>query len=291
MKKAFTFADLSTSIQSGISNRQTQLSTSSVQIRSASLRKAIYRLKQENRISQMGISSISNTKVPKNQSYFEIKMEQKHNRISNPSQEPHMNINKFDHKQEIIRSINSLQQYCKSQKALEIAVQKYSLKKSFKGSSDLSTVSTFVDKINRDVVNRKSKVIQDVMKEELRKRIPKKQKEINYELDSMFKNYKSFSQLCLNENTSIQKEKVYNGYLKVYNSGKNDRIFLEKIEERKKSLSEESEEYRAFLGEIDEATIQRDVYKNNIRNPFLDDKVTVMQMKKDGFLKRRVTYS
>ena len=80
----------------------------------------------------------------------------------------------------------------------------------------------------------------------------------------------------MNENTSIQKEKVYNGYLKVYNSGKNDRIFLEKIEERKKSLSEESEEYRAFLGEIDEATIQRDVYKNNIRNPFLDDKVTVM---------------
>ncbi|CAD8173937.1 unnamed protein product [Paramecium pentaurelia] len=278
MKKAFTFADLSTSIQSGISNRQTQLSTSSIQIRSASLRKAIYRLKQENRISQMGISSISNTKVPKNQSYFEIKMEQKHNRISNPSQEPHMNINKFDHKQEIIRSINSLQQYCKSQKALEIAVQKYSLKKSFKGSSDLSTVSTFVDKLNRDVVKRKSKVIQDVMKQELRKRIPKKQKEINYELDSMFKNYKSFSQLCLNENTSIQKEKVYNGYLK-------------KIEERKKSLSEESEEYRAFLGEIDEATIQRDVYKNNIRNPFLDDKVTVMQMKKDGFLKRRVTYS
>ncbi|CAD8154127.1 unnamed protein product [Paramecium pentaurelia] len=291
MKKTFTFADLSTSIQSGISNRQIQQTTSSTQIRSASLRKAISRLKQENRVSIMGISSITNTNVPKNQSYFQIKQEQKHNRISNPSQEPHTNINQFDHKKETIRKINQLQQYCKSQTALEIAAQKYSLKKSFKGSSDLSTVPTLIDKLNRDLINKKSSVIKDVMKEELKKRIPKKQKEINYELDSMFKNYQSFSQLCLNENSTIQKEKIYNGYLKVYNSGKNDRIFLDKIEERKKSLSDESEEYRAFLGEIDEATIQRDVYNNNIRNPFLDDKVTVMQMKKDGYLKRRITQS
>ncbi|CAK79752.1 unnamed protein product (macronuclear) [Paramecium tetraurelia] len=291
MKKVLTFADLSTSIQSGMSNRQTNLSTSNIQIRSASLRKAISRLKQENRISIMGISSICKTQIPKNQSYFQIKQESKHNRISNPSQEPHLNINQFDHKQDTLRGINQLQQYCKSQKALEIAMQKYSLKKSYKVSSDMSTVPTLVDKLNRDLINSKSKVIQEVMKEELRKRIPKKQKEINYELDSMFKNYKSFAQLCLSENASIQNKKVYNGYLKVYNSGKNDRIFLDKIEERKKSLSDESEEYGAFLGETDEATIQRDVYNNNIRNPFLDDKVTVITMKKDGFLKRRVTQS
>lgn len=31
------------------------------------------------------------------------------------------------------------------------------------------------------------------MKEEVKKRIPKKKKEINYELDSMFKNYNKFS--------------------------------------------------------------------------------------------------
>ena len=31
-----------------------------------------------------------------------------------------------------------------------------------------------IDKLNRDLVKKKSKVIQDVMKEELRKRIPKK---------------------------------------------------------------------------------------------------------------------
>ncbi|CAD8066239.1 unnamed protein product [Paramecium sonneborni] len=291
MKKTFTFGDLSTSIQSGISNRQIQGCISSTQIRSASLRKAISRLKQENRVSIMGISSISNTKIPKNQSYFEIKLEQKHNRIWNPQQEPHTNVNQLDQKKETIRRISQLQQYCKSQTALEIAAQKYSVKRSFRGVPDQSTMPTMIDKLNRDIINKKSKIVQDVVRDELKKRIPKKQKEINYELDSMFKNYKQFSQLCLNENTSIAKEKTYNGYLKVYNSGKNDRIFLDQINQKKKSLSDESEEYQAFLGELDEATIQRDVYNNNIRNPFLDDKVTVMQMKKDGFLKRRVTQS
>lgn len=34
--------------------------------------------------------------------------------------------------------------------------------------------------------------MKDIMREELRKRLPKRKKEISYELDSMFSNYKSF---------------------------------------------------------------------------------------------------
>lgn len=38
-----------------------------------------------------------------------------------------------------------------------------------------------------------------------------------YELDSMFKNYKSYSKFCLTPNAITGKPIIYNGYFKIYN--------------------------------------------------------------------------
>jgi hypothetical protein len=61
MKKTYTCIDLSTSIQSGTTYPLISLNNCS--IRSNSLRKAISRLKSENRVAYMGISTISSARV------------------------------------------------------------------------------------------------------------------------------------------------------------------------------------------------------------------------------------
>ncbi|CAD8099493.1 unnamed protein product [Paramecium sonneborni] len=292
-KKNLTSIDLSTSIFSGGSLKNNYSIKTPLSNRSPSLQKAINRLKQDNRSSLIGISSISQTKIPKRRGYYEVKSNQSTFRISHPYQEPKISLDQNDHKKETIRKIFSLQAYCKSQSALQLAAQKYTVKRTTTDNSQIfnSPRPKLLDKFGKEIIKCKTEkaVIKETLVKEVTKRIPKKSKDINYELDTMFQNYEKYAQLCLNTNSFSNQPRIYNGYFKIYSQSQKEQIFLDKIGEKEKSLSDESEAYKEFIEEVDEAIIQRDVYHNNLRNPFLDDKITVRQMKKAGFLKRRPT--
>ncbi|CAK90317.1 unnamed protein product (macronuclear) [Paramecium tetraurelia] len=290
-KKNLASIDLSTSMFSGKSLKNNYSISNPSSNRSPSLQKAINRLKQDSRVSLIGISSISSTKIPKRRGYYEVKSSQSTYRISHPYQEPKISLDQNDHKKETIRKIFSLQAYCKSQSALQLAAQKYTVKRATTENSQIfnSPRPKLLDKFSKEIIKCKTEkdVIKQVLVKEVTKRIPKKSKEINYELDTMFKNYEKYAQLCLSPNSFVNQPVIYNGYFKIYSQSQKEKIVLDQIGEKEKSLSDESEAYMDFIEEVDEATIQRDVYHSQLRNPFLDDKITVRSMKQAGFLKRR----
>lgn len=88
-----------------------------------------------------------------------------------------------------------LSQYCKSQRALELGAKKYQVKKGYmSGVLNGFNMPKMMDKINQKILRRPEITIKNVIKDEVLKRIPTKKKNINYEMDSLFHNYKGLTQ-------------------------------------------------------------------------------------------------
>lgn len=88
-----------------------------------------------------------------------------------------------------------MKKYCNSQKALELSAQRFRLKKDSQTTSKLLesfgvSAPKLMDRMCKKLLKKDEQVIRNVIKEEVKKRIPRRKTEINYEMDSLFKNYK-----------------------------------------------------------------------------------------------------
>ncbi|KAM3135839.1 hypothetical protein pb186bvf_012092 [Paramecium bursaria] len=264
-------------------------------VNSPSLERTIRKMQlSKNSTSMIGIATIQTPQIPKQRSHYDLVKQCNSNRIGDPKDGPQFQKRLMESSKMQPREVTALKSYCKSQTILDQTQQKYFVRKNNQMAQMMQkcnfSVSQLVEKLNKKIVNSKNPAVKDEIKRQVLNQIPKKPTDPPYELDSLFKNYKQYSEFYQAENEFSLGPKKYNMLNKIYTQSQKEDIFIT-LKERDKTPSDESDAFQDYVDNLDPADVQRDVYGTNIRNPFLEDKATVRAMKLSGLLKRRRTHN